>query len=388
MSKIIINASNLKGGGALQVAITFIEGLKEFKNNNYHIFLPPILFTSIDFEKFSNNIMFYKVANPPVFNFYGWGLSELTNLEKTIQPACVFSFFGPTYWRPKSLHIMGFANGLYLYDDLPYIKKIPFFKKIFFNLKKFYHRILLKNNADYYIVQTDEMKKRLSIFLKISKNIISVNYGSYHPIFTRKVNDLFLLPEKRDDEFWFITISSFYPHKNLDVINRVLDILVLKDIDINIKFVLTLPDNIFQEKFKQHVNSLINVGPVDLEECPYLYSRADALFLPTLVESFSASYPEAMIMKKPILTSNYQFSRLVCNDSALYFDPYNPNDIVDKIIQISSNKSLYNKLIKNGLETVHKMPSFHNSTRKYLDICESYIPASDYDNKSLDRHLK
>ena len=123
MSKIIINASNLKGGGALQVAITFIEGLKEFKKNKYHVFLPPILFKSIDFENFSNNIVFYKVINPPVISFLGWGLKELSNLEKNIQPDCVFSFFGPTYWIPKSWHIMGFAQGLYLYSDLPYIKK-------------------------------------------------------------------------------------------------------------------------------------------------------------------------------------------------------------------------------------------------------------------------
>jgi glycosyltransferase involved in cell wall biosynthesis len=57
MAKIIINASNLKGGGALQVAITFMEGLKEFKRNKYYVFLPPVLFKSIDFEKFANNIV-------------------------------------------------------------------------------------------------------------------------------------------------------------------------------------------------------------------------------------------------------------------------------------------------------------------------------------------
>ena len=382
MTKIIINASNLKGGGAFQVAITFFEGLKEFTKNKYFVFLPPNLFQSINFEKFSNNIIFYKVNNPPVISIFGWGLKELTNLEKNIKPDCVFSFFGPTYWKPESWHIMGFANGLYLYGDLPYIKKLPLFKKILFNLKKFYHRILLKNNADFYIVQTDEIKKRFASFLNISNDLIAVNYGSYHHIFEKKINDLNLLPEKSKDEFWLITISAYYPHKNLDIINKVLDILVLEDINIKVKFILTLPDNIFQEKFKQHKNSIINIGPVELNECPYLYDKSDALFLPTLVESFSASYPEAMIMKKPILTSDYQFSRLACNDSALYFNPYDPNDIVDKIIQIISNKKLYNRLVENGLATVHEMPSFRDSTKKYLDICQSYKPKSNYVDNS------
>jgi glycosyltransferase involved in cell wall biosynthesis len=277
---------------------------------------------------------------------------------------------------------MGFANGLYLYGDLPYIKKLAFLDKIVFTLKKSYHRILLKNNADFYVVQTEEMKKRLASFLNISKNIIDVNYGSYHPIFERKISDLSLLPVKNDDEFWFVTISSYYPHKNLDIINKILDILALKDINIKVKFILTLPDNIFKEKFNRNDDTLINVGPVELNECPYLYDKSDALFLPTLVESFSASYPEAMIMKKPILTSNYQFSRLVCDESALYFDPYDPNDIVDKIIQIISNKSLQERLVKNGILRVHEMPSFLDMTKKYLDICESYKSKSNYVDNS------
>jgi glycosyltransferase involved in cell wall biosynthesis len=371
MIKIIVNASNLKGGGAFQVAITFIEGLKDFKKNKYFIFLPPILFHSIDLKNFSSNIIFYNVSNPPTLSIFGWGLKELTNLEKSIQPDCVFSFFGPTYWRPKSLHIMGFANGLYLYGDLPYIKKLGLINKALFNLKKFYHRTLLKNNADFYVVQTDDMKKRFANFLNISNHLIAVNYGSYHPIFKEKINDLSLLPDKNENEFWFITISAYYPHKNLDIINKVLDILVIKDNNIKVKFILTLPNNVFQEKFKRHKNSVINVGPVKLHECPYLYEKSDALFLPTLVESFSASYPEAMIMQKPILTSNYQFSRTVCGNSAVYFNPYNPNDIADKIIKIISNKHLYNKLIDSGLKTVNEMPSFRDSTKKYLDICET-----------------
>ena len=209
-----------------------------------------------------------------------------------------------------------------------------------------------------------------------------MNYGSYHPIFERKINDLNLLPDKDEDEFWFITISAYYPHKNLDVINRVLDILALKDINIKVKFILTLPDIIFQEKFKRQDSSIINVGPVQLNECPYLYDKSDALFLPTFVESFSGSYPEAMIMQKPILTSDYQFSRLVCDQSALYFNPYDPNDIVDKIIQISSNRNLYKRLVENGLSTVHEMPSFHDSTKIYLDICESYKSKSNYVDNS------
>ena len=55
------------------------------------------------------------------------------------------------------------------------------------------------------------------------------------------------------------------------------------------------------------------------------------MFLPTFLECFSASYAEAMLMKKPIITSNLGFAQNVCKDAAVYFDPCNPEDIIDKI---------------------------------------------------------
>lgn len=371
MSKLIINASNLKTGGALQVAATFIEGLKSFNQNDYFIFLPPMLSDSIKEKDFPNNFTFFQVENPSVIPFFGKGCAKLSTLESNISPDCVFSLFGPTYWRPKSWHVMGFANGLYLYDDLPYIKNLAAFEKIRFNLKKYYHRLLLKKNANLYAVQTKDMQKKLSKFIDVPLDKISVIYGSYHPVFEKKVNNINLLPSKKNNEFWFVTISSYYPHKNLDIINKVIDILSISDVDIKIKFILTLPHSLFKEKFNFNSPALLNVGPVELKDCPYLYAKSDALFLPTLVESFTASYPEAMVMKKPILTSDYQFARSVCGDSALYFDPYDVSDIVSKIIQIATSKVIQEELIVKGLSRVNSMPSFLDMTKGYLDVCDS-----------------
>jgi len=369
MPRLIINASNLRGGGALQVASTFIEGLKSFSQNYYFVFLPPALSESIKENEFTKNFIFYRVDNPSIVPFFNKVSDQLSLLESQIKPDCVFSLFGPTYWKPKGHHVMGFANGLYLYGDLPYIKKLPFFERLILNFKKNYHRILLKNNADLYVVQTDDMKKRFAEFIDVPLNKISVIYGSYHPVFSDNINNINLLPSKKNNEFWFVTISSYYPHKNLDIINEIVDILSSKDIGIKIKFILTLPHDLFRKKFNYNSPFILNVGPVDLKDCPYLYSKSDALFLPTLVESFTASYPEAMIMKKPILTSDYQFAKTVCTDSALYFDPYNVNDIVSKIVKIATDERLYNELANKGVVRVKSMPTFLNMTKKYLDIC-------------------
>lgn len=369
--KIIINTTNLKGGGALQVAISFVYECIHFIENDYYIFLSPSMAKEIDTDKFPKNMKFYTFKNPSRFILFDKTIQSLKDTESQIKPDCVFSVFGPTYWQPKSKHVMGFANGLYLYGDLPYIKNMPFLEKIKFNMKKFYHRFLLKNNADLYITQTEDMKNRFSKFIKVPKEKIFVVSGKYHTIFEKKVEDLKLLPIKKEGEFWFVTISAFYPHKKLDVINDLVEI--IRKNNLNIKFVLTLPDTIIEKVFKNAKDIIINIGPVKLEECPYVYSRADALFLPTLVESFTSSYPEAMRMKKPILTSNYPFSTLVCKDSALYFDPYNIDDIMKQIIAIYSNRDLYDSMITKGTEIVETLPSSKERAEKYLRLCEKVI---------------
>jgi len=369
--KIIINTTNLKKGGALQVAISFIYECIEFSENEYHVFLSPSMEKEIQQDKFPKNFIFYSFNNPGRFIIFNNTIKLLNEEEKRINPNCVFSVFGPTYWKPKSKHVMGFANGLYLYDDLPYMKEMKGLIKLKFILTKYYHQFLLKNNADLYVVQTEDMKKRFLKFIDKSDNIVRVVSGKYHTIFDNEVYDFKLLPKKNKDEFWFVTISAYYPHKKLDMINDLVD--MIKEKKLNIKFVLTIPSDIFENKFKQSKDYIINLGAIKLIECPYVYSKCDALFLPTLVESFTASYPEAMKMRKPILTSNYSFATSVCKKAALYFDPYNIEDVKKQINKIYTDKKVYNDMIEEGSKIVDELPSTKQRAYEYIKLCKELV---------------
>lgn len=369
--KIIINTTNLKVGGALQVAISFIYECINFDENEYFIFLSPSMFQEIQQDKFPNYFTFYQFDNPSRLILFDKTINELNEEEKKINPDIVFSIFGPTYWKPRSKHVMGFANGLYLYDESPYFNSFSFSDKIKFKLKKEYHKLLLKSNADFYILQTEDMKKRFSKFVAKEEDIMQVVSSRYDSIFEQTINDLNLLPYKDEDEFWFVTISAYYPHKKLDLINDLVSL--IKKENLNIKFILTLSDEITEQHFKNVKEYIINLGPVKLEECPYIYTNADALFLPTLIESFTASYPEAMIMKKPILTSHYSFAKTVCKDAALYFDPYDINDIMNQIRKIYTDKKLYADLVTKGLDIVKGLPSSKERAHQYLNICKKVI---------------
>ena len=364
--KIIINTTNLRKGGAIQAASAILEDIKSIVNHEFHVFLSPSMFSNIRNLDFPEHIYIYKCKYPSKISLLNY---DLNRLELSIKPDCVFSVFGPTYWNPISPHVMGFANGIHLYTDLPFYKKLNFYKKSKKIIRRIYHQMLLKGNVAHYIVETKDVKQRLSSFLNITTNSISVVSNSLHPVFYKKINDLSFLNNHSDNEFKFVSITSFYDHKNLGVINKLIPLLIKEKI--KCKFVLTLPKDVFEKHFDSGSPYLINIGPMNIDACPYVYDKCDSLFLPTLAECFSVSYLEAMKMGIPILTSDYPFSRNVCGKAAVYFDPYDMDHILSSIKKITSDNNFYSSMVKAGKERLKYYPNSHQRTKKYIDICES-----------------
>ena len=80
------------------------------------------------------------------------------------------------------------------------------------------------------------------------------------------------------------------------------------------------------------------------------YIRADALILPSYSEGFPRVFYEAMFFKTPIITTAVNSIPYVLEDgkTALFIKKNNPQDIKNKILQLSLNKNLHNDLAKNG----------------------------------------
>ncbi len=60
---------------------------------------------------------------------------------------------------------------------------------------------------------------------------------------------------------------------------------------------------------------LYNHGPVPVTDGPQLYQTCDFLLLPTILETFSGTYPEAMAMGLPIITTDLDFAHEICQDA-------------------------------------------------------------------------
>ena len=115
------------------------------------------------------------------------------------------------------------------------------------------------------------------------------------------------------------------------------------------------------------------MGPVPIDLCPKVYQECDFMFLPTLVEIFTASYPEAMKMKKPILTSDLSFAHDICGAAAEYFDPLDPEDISNKVFNLANNKDRQKELIQEGDIQLSFFETPQSRARKLLTICNDLI---------------
>lgn len=143
-----------------------------------------------------------------------------------------------------------------------------------------------------------------------------------------------------DGGFKFFVLTRYYPHKNLEVLIEVAEI--LKEKMFNCQFIMTLDlaDNRVEGLFnlihtKELSSYFVNLGTITNDDVAKVYSQVDALVLPTLLESFSGTYIDALYHGVDIFTSNIDFAREICGDTATYFDPLSPSDIAQKLLSYS-----------------------------------------------------
>jgi glycosyltransferase involved in cell wall biosynthesis len=370
---ILINTASTHKGGGVQVAKSFIEECKAYPLHQFTVILGLGLYSLIDTTLFPKNFSFYYIPYRPatlVFTFKDQA-AFLKKVEKEVKPDVVFTTSGPAYWKPKAPHLMGYNLPHYIYKDSPFFKLLTFHQKVKWKLKGEVIKYFTKRDAQAYVVQTEDVNARLRKWID-AKNVITVT-NTYGSQYNNKGTSQKLLPEKKSEEYRLLLLSGYYTHKNIELINKIVPLLI-KQGDSDVKFVLSLPEEDYKKIIEQNVREhVINIGPVRPEDCPKLYKECDAVFLPTLLECFSATYAEAMKMKLPIITTNLGFAKTVCGKAALYFEPLNAVDASEKILQLKNTPSLKNKLLNAAESEIEKFNSATQRAALYLHICEKIM---------------
>lgn len=366
--KILINASNLHNGGGVQVASSFINELPSVPNNIIQNF-DVIVSSEVDKNINQSTKSFFK--NYKVHNIFG-----LKNYKNNINLFdaydLIFTIFGPCYHPIKGINLVGFAQPWIIYPNNECYNLLSILEKLKFKLKFFLQKKFFKK-SDFCVVELEHVKRRL-IELNIFKDSqVEVVYNT--------VSNVYFSPEKWEkikimpsNKIKIGLISRDYFHKNTNILPKVKEILKNKynqDVD----FYVTFNEEEWVNKSSSFQENIINVGPLKVNECPNFYEEMDAIIFPSLLECFSATPLEAMIMKKPLFASDRGFIKDVCLDYAYYFEPTKPESAAVVINDFIENKKINGLDIKLTAAQTHakNFSSAQQRAIKYTQIIENCL---------------
>lgn len=128
-----------------------------------------------------------------------------------------------------------------------------------------------------------------------------------------------------------------------------------------------------QAYFEQHnYRNIQFTGFVSDQQLAWLYQHCSAYIFPSFYEGFGLPGVEAMAAGAPLISSNATCLPEIYADGALYFDPSDTNDLVDKISQVLSNQQLRQDLISRGKRRAHDF-SWQTMAEQTLDIYQQVI---------------
>lgn len=103
--------------------------------------------------------------------------------------------------------------------------------------------------------------------------------------------------------------------------------------------------------------NLMHLEVVAQHELPYLYSAAGCFVFPSFTEGFGLPPIEAMQCDCPVALSNIPAHRYSAGDAALYFNPYDIDEMTHKIkslLDVDNNRNMINDLIKKGRMNIER----------------------------------
>ena len=365
--KILLNASNLVKGGALQACINFItEAIKDGDIDWVFVISDEMAFQLTASGLDINNKVFIPVSVSPSKSLKSRKL--LLALEGKEMPDAVFTFFGPAYVQFNAIHFMGFADPWVTHPNHFALKCRSTLTKIIKNSAVVWYKKLWLKYADYWIVEAKVAKEGIIRLENVDEERVGVVPNSCRDDF-RSIKSKSCIYGK-DDTLKILYISAYYMHKNFEIIPYVAKELKLLSPELSFIFILTLSGDLPESKIiikkAKELRVLEHIefrGKVSVSDAVLLYEECQLSFVPTLLETFSATIPEAMAAGLPIVATDFDFSKNVGGNAVKYFPADRPDIAAKYIVNIRDDAELRQNMIKRGKEIVNQLP---NAKEKYI----------------------
>lgn len=178
----------------------------------------------------------------------------------------------------------------------------------------------------------------------------------------------------RKEKQYFLYVGNAYPHKNLERLLEVFQLVCQYDIRLILVgkddyFYKRLQEGIVHQGLKKHIEVRTDVSDAELAT---LYHNALALVSPSLMEGFDLPVVEAMANGCLVVASDIAVHREVAGSSAVYFDPYDTDDLHKKMKSLCYHDLNHDNNIHEGLQRAG-MFSWEKMAKETLAAYESCV---------------
>ena len=365
----LINACDLKAGGGLQVADSICCELVNYPQHHFVVVLSSYLnSTKKRIADFKNvEVIEYDYPKYNIRLLLSGRDSFMDNLVARKNIQSVLSIFGPNIWVPKCPHISGFARAHLLISESQYFTRMKWGERWKANRFNTVLKYFFRRSSKVFYTENPYISKRLMNYLPgTTVHTITNNYNQVfdHPELWKEK----ALPPFEGTSI--LCITAPYPHKNLQIAIDVAKYLKQTKPGFKFRFVYTINKTDFVGIPEYLINCFLMIGKVDITECPSLYEQCTIAFQPSLLECFTATYPEAMIMRKPIVTTNLEFAQGLCGEAACYYEAINPVSAAESLYKVATDREYAETLVDAGQEMLKTCDTYSDRARKIIGIAE------------------
>lgn len=209
--------------------------------------------------------------------------------------------------------------------------------------------------------------------------VIAIHHGFDQKAFIRDASPLSPAVEKKlggsDQSLRLLFVSHYNYYRNFETLIRALPILRSRLPGRSVKLLLTChlsaskaPGGYHPESAAALVKSLgvsdmiVELGTIPYPNLHQLYSKANIYITPAYTETFAHPLVEAMASGVPVVASDLAVHHEICEDAAVYFPTFSPEELAAAIVQVASSRETSHRMAAAGMERSRQF-----SWKKHVD---------------------
>jgi glycosyltransferase involved in cell wall biosynthesis len=296
--------------------------------------------------------------------------NELKRFSIEAKVKLVYTMAGPAYINFPIYHVQGLSNGYLTHAGWSAFRLKGTLFHTFRYLAYVGYQFVFSRRANFFVFQTEEARKNYCkrTFLRRIKTAV-VSNAIDEELFAQLSEKSFKKTSKKKEVIIFCP-GAPYAHKAFQFLPDIA--YKLKEFcSLPYKFVVTLPEGLLLQQLWGRATELgvernfRNIGSYGYNDVVPLFEEADIVFVPSLLETFSASYLEAMASKKILVAADKRFARDVCGEAACYVNPLKPEASAQILARAIEEPESFQKQIEMGADVLKK---FGNHEQRYNKI--------------------